>query len=66
MPACRGLAGVCLQPPTMHPVVTVDEILTFAREELQGKDDEESHAYVGVRHRVRMTLRNCLQYLITW
>ena len=33
-----------------HPVVTVDEILTFAREELQGKDDEY-HAYVGVRHR---------------
>ena len=33
-----------------HPVVTVDEILTFAREELQGKDDEP-HAYVGVRHR---------------
>ena len=33
-----------------HPVVTVDEILTFVREEMQGKDDE-SYTYVGVRHR---------------
>lgn len=35
-----------------HPVVAADEILTFASEELQGKDDEESHPYVGVRHRI--------------